>query len=220
MPPVIATADTSVSEAARTSFQAGEAAPLPGHLVGREDAPVRLVEYVSYTCSHCAAFEAEAGSVLKQDFAGQGRISVEIRHLVRDPIDLTVAMLANCGPSTRFIMNHSRLLQAQDLWVGKIRATTPDQRARYDTGSAATQRQAIARDAGLYDLMQQWGYDAAALDQCLADEAMARTLAERTINHMADGVTGTPSFAINGELLPSTHGWQALQPQLEARLDD
>ena len=77
----------------------------------------------------------------------------------------------------------------------------------------------IARDFGFYAIMQSRGYTAPQIDKCLADEALARRLAASTEEAGTKlFVTGTPSFAIDGVVLAGTHTWDALRPQLDARL--
>jgi hypothetical protein len=51
----------------------------------------RLVEYMSYTCPHCAHFEAESALALRNGPIASGKGSFEVRHLLRDPIDATIA---------------------------------------------------------------------------------------------------------------------------------
>lgn len=192
----------------------------PGvHRIGPATAPVTLTEYVSYTCPHCAHFEHEAGKELIVAYAATGKASVVVRNMVRDPADLAAALLTNCGGDDRFIANHGAVMGAQDEWLGRLRAATPAQRARYETGSFGSRMQALARDAGLYDIMVRRGYEKAQLDRCLADEAKARQLSANAASYRAQGVSGTPSFAIDGLLLAGTHDWASLKPQLDARID-
>ena len=72
------------------------------HVVGNPQAKVQLAEYISYTCPHCAKFTVEAEGALQIAYVTSGRVSVEIRHMLRDPIDLTAAMLTNCGQGKVF----------------------------------------------------------------------------------------------------------------------
>ena len=58
-------------------------------------APIKLVEYGSYTCSHCADFARESGPVLKDRMIRSGSVSLEYRHLIRDPADLGAAILVH-----------------------------------------------------------------------------------------------------------------------------
>ena len=191
----------------------------PGvHRMGRANAPLTLTEYVSYTCSHCARFEQQAGEQLKVFYVGSGQVALELRHLIRDPVDLTAALLANCGPSGKFFGNHAALMREQSDWVGRLVKTTPAQRARFQTGAYPARRRAIARDAGMYRLMAPRGYDDITLDKCLADETLAKALAAKSEAYGAAGIRSTPSFAINDAVLAATHDWESLRPQLDARL--
>ena len=191
--------------------------PAGSHLIGNPAAALRLVEFLSYTCSHCAQFERAASDPLRLFYVTSGRLSLEVRHLVRDPIDLTVAMLTNCGPPGKFVQNHTTFLRRQDTWLARANNAGAAQQARWSTGDALARRRAIADDFGFYPIMQTRGYDRPAVDRCLADEAVARQLAEQTRAAVSLGVQGTPSFALNDELLAGTHDWAALQVHLKAR---
>ena len=84
-----------------------------GHRVGNPDAKVKLIEFFSYTCPHCAEFAQQGEGVIKLAYLAPGRMSVEYRHLVRDPIDLTVGVLVNCGAASKFPGNHEAFILSQ-----------------------------------------------------------------------------------------------------------
>lgn len=193
--------------------------PTGSHVLGNPAARVKLTEFISYTCSHCAHFDREASDRLRVTGVAQGKVSIEVRHLVRDPIDMTVAMLTNCGPPAKFFLNHSAFLRSQDNWIGNANNASAAQRQRWSTGDMPSRMKAIASDFGFYPIMATRGYDRMTVDRCLSDRAMAQQLAAQTESASKLGVTGTPSFLINGQLLAGTHDWQSLQPQIEARLD-
>ncbi|WP_144098133.1 DsbA family protein [Croceicoccus sediminis] len=191
--------------------------PQPGvHVIGK--GATKLTEYVSYTCPHCAHFEEEGGEALRSVYASTDKLQIVVRHLVRDPFDLTAAMLTNCGAATKFNRNHSLFMREQRNWLGKLVKATQAQRNRYDSGSYTARRRAIAQDAGFYDMMRTLGYQRAEVDKCLADEAMAAALAEKTKSYVDLGVRGTPSFAVDDVLLAGTSDWQSLKFQLDLRL--
>ena len=58
---------------------------------------VRLVEYFSYTCHVCADFAKLGAAPLKAQYVDRGLVLFEYRNLVRDPVDMTAALLARCG---------------------------------------------------------------------------------------------------------------------------
>lgn len=187
------------------------------HVVGNPQAEVKLTEFVSYTCSHCAHFQQQADDELKLGFVQQGKVSVEVRHLVRDPVDLSVAMLANCGTPRQFFGNHNMFLRSQERWMPTMAKASKGQQSRWTSGALGTRMKAIANDFGFYRMMEQRGYTRAALDRCLSDETKAKLLAAQTKAAADAGVEGTPSFMLNGTLLAGTHDWASLKTQINAR---
>lgn len=184
-----------------------------GHLLGNPDAATKLVEYMSYTCSHCAHFSRTGARVLKLAYIPTGKVSLEIRHLLRDPVDLTAAMLANCGTPLQFKKIHTAILLKQDEWLAKARETTQAQRARWNFGTGSARRRAIASDLDFYEIMESHGFSRVQIDRCLANEDLAKSLAERSAADTGKyGLTGTPSFLMNGKLLDDVYSWEKLRP--------
>jgi protein-disulfide isomerase len=192
--------------------------PSGSHVLGNPAAQIKLTEYISYTCPHCAHFDQEASDRLRMYGVAQGKLSVEVRHLVRDPIDLTVAMLTNCGPSGRFFANHTAFLRSQSRWIALASRATPAQQTRWTTGTQKSRLQSIATDFGFFAMMERRGYDRMSVERCLADPVMAKKLADQTAEASRLGVDGTPSFLLNGTLLAGTHDWASLKPQIDARM--
>lgn len=192
--------------------------PIGSHTVGNPNAPVKLAEYVSYTCPHCAHFEGEADGPMRIAYVSQGKLQIEVRHLVRDPIDMTVALLTNCGSPARFFLNHAAFMRSQTTWIQPMVTASAAQRQRWTSGDNLARLRAIAADFRFYDIMATRGYSRPEVDRCLADQAMARKLVAMTEGAAELGVNSTPSFVVNGVLLAGTHDWEMLQPQLAARM--
>ena len=68
------------------------ATPEGGFVMGNPNAGVKLVEYGSYTCGHCARFDEEGVQPLIDKYVKTGRVSFEFRNYVRDPYDLAGAL--------------------------------------------------------------------------------------------------------------------------------
>lgn len=214
-----ATKPAPAKPAARNWNAAMVLTPQGTHLLGNPAAKVKLTQFISYTCPHCAHFEEQADAQLKLLFVANGNGSIEVRNFVRDPVDMTVALLTNCGPPAKFFANHALFLRTQDKWIAPMVDPSPTQQARWSGGAFAQRTRAIARDFGFYQIMQTRGYTAIQVDKCLADEALARRLAASTDEATSKlFVTGTPMFAIDGVVLAGTYTWDALRPQLDARL--
>ena len=186
-----------------------------GHLIGNPNAQGRLVEFMSYTCSHCAEFARTGDGAIKLLYVPTGKVSYEIRHLIRDPIDLTAALAAQCGAPGKFPANHEALILRHGEWMAKEGKMTQAQMARWNFGSFGSRAQAIASDLDFYEIMETRGYSRSALDQCLTDETKARAIAEQSAADVKTfGLRGTPTFIMGGKTLDA-HDWQTLQPILD-----
>jgi protein-disulfide isomerase len=183
-----------------------------GHIIGNPAAATKLVEYASYTCGHCADFEVIEAPVLKSSYVANGKTSFEIRNLVRDPLDLTAAMLARCGGKGRFFGNHKQLMATQGQWANSEKITAATE-AKLEADDLVGFMQGAYTELGLDKIMQARGVTAAQAKVCLADsKALAQVIA-MTDEASAKGVTGTPSFTVNGKLVAG-HDLATLKPHL------
>lgn len=190
-----------------------------GYVLGNPDAKVKLITFESYTCPHCADFEKEAAGPLRIAYVQPGKVSLEVRHFVRDPVDLTAAMLTECVAPGKFFNAHQAFFAKFDRIAQVMTRSTKAQQDRWYAKDKAAARRAVASDFGFYDIIATQGLTRAQADQCLNNEPLAKKLADQT--KAADekfNITGTPSFALNGVTLIATHQWSLLKPQIDARL--
>jgi len=193
--------------------------PDDGYVLGNPAAPLHLVAYISYTCPHCAEFEGQADAPLRIGMIGPGKGSYEIRPFLRNGLDVVAALLAECGPPSKFFANTQLLLSTQSQWMAPAGTLTEAQKGRWESPNFATKMRAIASDLGLYAIMERRGYGRAELDRCLADKPLADRIAKHTQEASEkDFVQGTPAFMIDGVPLAGTYTWDVLKPQLDARL--
>ena len=189
------------------------------HVLGNPEAKVKLTEYVSYTCPHCATFQQKSEAPMRLAYVMPGKVSVEVVNFVRDPVDLTAAMLTTCGDPAGFFKRHHSFMYDQDRWLTRMADTTEAQRKRWYAGDIPSRLRAVASDFDFYGIMAKHGFSRSQVDRCLADTARAEKLVAQTSAAMEEGVRGTPSFALDGVILAGTHDWSALTPQIDARLD-
>ena len=183
-------------------------------VLGNPAAPVKLIEFISYSCSHCAEFSKEAKLPLNSGLVRQGKVSLELRPFLRSAVDETPSLLALCGPQSKYFANSTALLAAQATWFKP--PADPDYAKRWATleTKPAEQRRMVAADLGLYKIMLARGYNSAELDTCLNDQAKLDMLAKQTeYAGTVLKVIGTPSFMIDGKL-QEIYGWPELQPRL------
>jgi protein-disulfide isomerase len=187
-----------------------------GHIVGNPAAAQKIVEYMSYTCSHCAHFETESALPLRAGPISAGTTSFEVRHLLRDSLDVTAAMITNCVPPTRFFPLHHRFLETQDKWFAKAQKVTQEQMKRWNTGPMPMRMRAIAGDLDFYSYAASAGLTRAQTDGCFANESILARIIAQTKEAGTLGVDSTPSFLLGDQVLPD-HDWASLQTRLSAK---
>lgn len=185
--------------------------------LGNPDAPVKLTEYVSYTCPHCAHYQKESDAVLRLTVIPKGQVSVTVTNLLRNPIDLTVALLTNCGDPKRFFVRHNAFFVTQDTWLAKAEKITEAQQQRWYQGEMIDRMRAIASDFGFYGVMAGWGIDRAQADACLGNKAVLDKLRDQQAEVTKLGIDSTPSFTLNGEVLQG-HDWASVSKAISEKL--
>lgn len=188
-----------------------------GHMIGNPDAESRMIEFISYTCGHCANFTDQGEPGLELTLIMPGRMSLEVRPVIRNWLDVTVSMLAQCGAASGFKDRHRMLMLSQDEWLGKAQKAPVSQQqvwARADSSARVNAANAL----GLLDMMAKAGGSRTQLTTCLMDDAAFETLLDNDEADRAEfAIPGTPSFALDGELLANVHAWDALYPLLSER---
>lgn len=188
-----------------------------GHVIGNPKADAKLIEFISYTCPHCADFTARGEPPLEIVLLQPGKVTLEVRPVIRNGLDLAVTLLANCGDPAGFKGRHQALMLNQSVWLGKARNAPQTQLEIWQRGDKTGRMNAV-NALGLTDLLAQRGQSRAELDACVSNDAAAKVLLANDEADAAEfGLTGTPSFALDGKLLAEVHGWDALYPVLSAR---
>jgi protein-disulfide isomerase len=189
-------------------------APSGAYLIGNPAAKVQLVEYLSYTCGHCAEFVAESKLALKDGYVRRGSVRVEVRHAVRDPLDMTAALLARCAGPKGFAGATEAIFADQGSWARIGSRWWQANQAALQSRPELARLKALGEASGLSPLMRGLGMSQAQIDQCFANPADLNRLAA-----MADAswkaIKGTPTFVINGKTGGGGH-WDTLEPELRA----
>jgi len=192
------------------------ATPEGGFRMGNPDAAVKLVEYASFTCPHCAAFEAEASEKI-QALVQKGTLSWEFRPFLLNAMDVAPSLLVGCQGPGPFFKLAEQLYADQQNWALKYQGLSQADVQRIQSLPEAQQFAALAKAGGLDQFFAARGLPAAKAEACLTDKAAAdRLVALRDRGTNQDKVTGTPTFLINGQTAADTFDWAALEPKLKA----
>ncbi|MBU1384899.1 MAG: DsbA family protein [Alphaproteobacteria bacterium] len=174
--------------------------------MGSAEAPVTLTVYLSTTCDHCAHWHTQDFPAFKARFVDTGQVRVAFRDLPTRPQSVAIAgvVMARCAPEERYDAVLDSLFRGQGLLAEPTQA-------------AVTTWLATAGQAG--------GLTPDQMNACFSNQASFAEVEARAAQSFADGVSGTPAFMINGELVPpgSLAAWDAdafeplIQPLLDGR---
>lgn len=217
---------TAAALPAAAAAQGGKAAPAPadwartvvatpegGFRMGNPAAKVKLVEYGSLTCSHCATFAKEGMASLVNTYVRNGKVSYEYRNLVLNGLDVAATLVARCGGPGRFFRVADKLYATQDQWTDRVRALTDAQKQALNALPENQRLGRLAELAGIPEIAARHGITPAQAKSCLEDRAAFDGLGELNEAAMALGVEGTPTFFLNGATIGS-HTWATLEPIL------
>ena len=191
--------------------------PEGGYLMGNPNADVKLVEYGSLTCPHCAEFAEKGAPVLIQNYVKTGRVSYEFRNYLRDGLDLSMALVAHCTGPNRFFPLADAIYKDQKSFFERAQAAPAEQQQALQ---ANPNPEGFANLAGLQQWAAQHGVPSARSNACLTNE----TLSNKIIQTPNDPTTqypdfrGTPTFVLNGSMLKETATWDKLEPAIRDAL--
>ncbi|WP_426165327.1 thioredoxin domain-containing protein [Sandarakinorhabdus sp. DWP1-3-1] len=214
------TADTAAAAPAAGNWVAVTAAtPEGGFRIGNPDAKVKLVEFASLTCPHCAEFEAEAMGTIRSKYVASGNVSYEFRNFVLNGPDFAASLLARCQGPDQFFALLTSFFQDQANWTKPFMSLTPAEQTRISALPQDQQIAAMATAGQLDAYVRARGIPRAKFDQCLTDKAQLNRI-EALRKEATDTykLTGTPGFIINGQTQEGVFTWADLEPKLQAAL--
>jgi protein-disulfide isomerase len=179
-------------------------------VIGNPAARVKLTEWASYTCPHCAHFDVESRAVLKGRMIRSGSTSLEVRHLIRDPLDLAAVAVARCGGPRGFVARHHAIFDGQERWLQTGAAYLQKEGAALAKLAQPVAFRRIADAAGLTAIGKTAGLTDPQVAACFAAPALD---ALTRLGQAPAEVQATPSFFINGRYVPNA-GWAELEPVL------
>ena len=163
--------------------------------LGDPHAKVKVVEYASASCPHCARWDIDIFPAFKAKYVDTGKASFTLKEYLTEPRILAAGafLLARCAGKDRYFPVLDAVFRGQDEMVR--------------TGDVRGVLARIAKfPGGLTDVQ---------LDACMRDTAAEKALAARADRHLhIDKVTATPTFVINGRRVEG----EMTLPQLDAAI--
>ena len=150
--------------------------------LGSATAPVTMLAYSSLSCSHCGDFHSSTLPALKSAYIDTGRMRFVFRDFPLNDAGTAGSMVARCSGDNYFATLDA-LFKAQSSWAYASNYT-----------------------AGLKTAVAPLGMTSADVDACLASTELRNgVLAMKQTGQSTYGVSSTPTFIINGQVVPGAY---------------
>lgn len=165
--------------------------------LGAADAPVVIAEYADFQCPFCGAFAREVKPQIEAAYVATGKVRFEWHDF------------AWMGAESEDAANAARCAADQDafwpyhdqLYAGRV---TPN------SGTFSRER--------LIAAAQELGLDVPAFSACVDADTHGATVRADTAKAAAMGMTGTPTFIINGKVLVGAQPFEVFAAEIDAAL--
>jgi protein-disulfide isomerase len=150
--------------------------------MGDPNAKVKVVEYASLTCPHCARFANDVFPAFKAKYVDTGKVQYTYKEFFTPPADVAAAgyVIARCA--------------GKDKYFAVLEGVFRSQQEMFTKGN--TPRAVLLRVA------QSTGMTEAQFKACLADEKAGEALKARVEKSArADKIQSTPTFFVNGKMV-------------------
>jgi protein-disulfide isomerase len=178
---VIQTADTT------------NAGPSQGYLMGKVDAPVKILEFADFECPGCGQFATVTEPDVRTRIIEPGLANITYFDFPLTMHRNTVAAsnAAACADEQgKFWPMHDRLYQAQDEWNGEATDSPKPFFKRY---------------------AQEVGLDVAKWETCYDARKYQKRIGANLAEGLRRGVGSTPSFVIGNKLYKGMNGYDAMK---------
>jgi protein-disulfide isomerase len=174
-----------------------------GHVLGRDDAPLTLLEFTDYQCPFCNRFSSSTLPELRSTYIDTGKLRLVSR-------DLPLAIHANAKQAA----NAARCAQEQDHYW-EMRGTMFANQTRLDHTS-------------LIGLADDLGLDVGEFSTCLTSDRYRDKVQRGATEAAALGITGTPTFVLGrtsghvleGEVIVGAQPFATFDVRIRALLGD
>ena len=154
-------------------------------VLGDPNAPVKIVEFSDYECPFCARYSQTTFLRLKQNYIDTGRVYYEFKDFPLTSIHPTAPRVHEVGQCVYELNGVDTYWEAHDIFFN----------TQNRWGGNLPQAQ---QDAVLVELMAELDVDKAELQDCLESGRYVADVQADMDEGRLLGLTGTPSFFING----------------------
>lgn len=166
--------------------------------MGDPNAPVKIQEFTSLSCPHCAHFNQETFPEIKKNYIDTGKVFFTYTDFPLNAPALEAAVISHCLPKDRYSQFVDFLFGTQDQWAFK-----------------EDYKKILEQNAKLLGLTEERA------EACENSDALRMALITRMQKAQKDHeVQATPSFLFNGnELMTGASGYDTFSKKIDAMLE-
>lgn len=162
---------------------------------GSEDAPVTIIEFADFRCGFCLRHFTQTLPILKEEYIATGTV--------------------------QYVFRNFPILGVQSRWAALAAECAHEQGhfwEYHDQLFALTQQGQEFLRSRLKSVAAELGLDAAQFNSCLDSEKYLGEVQEDLAVGQKAGVTGTPSFLVNGELVNGAQPIEVFRQKIDEAL--
>ena len=185
-----------------SAFSNETSKPLPGRVLGDENATIIIEEYASMSCGHCANFHNKTIKDIKKEFIDTGKAKLIFNDFPLDQRAGLASMITQCMGKEQFFSVLNRLFQKQIDW------TQADWKKQDDIVDS------------FYNVLKPLGVNKDTIKSCIVDTPENQNRwssldAGRKYAMDIKGVEATPTFFVNGKKVEGTFNIDTLKELLK-----
>ena len=161
-------------------------------IIGNKDAKVTVIEFSDFQCPFCSRFYAQTLPSILKDWVDSGKAKIYFKHF----------------PLTSIHPNAQKASEATEC--------AKDQNKFWEMHDKIFENQAAIQIADLKKYAADLKLDTAKFNKCIDDGEKAAAVNADLQEGFANGVTGTPSFFINGQSIVGAQPYEAFQQALSS----
>ena len=153
---------------------------LPEISVGEDSAPVTMIQYSAFSCSHCADFHNKVVPLIEEKYVKSGQVKLVFRDFPVDNPSLRACQVAWCGGADNYLKMMPLIFSSQKEWL-------------------------FADDplGELKQLALTHGLDEEQFNACIHDgELMDKIIMVRKEGQEQFEINATPTLIINDQVVP------------------
>jgi protein-disulfide isomerase len=159
-------------------------------------APVKIFEYASLSCSHCAAFHSDTFPKLMENYVDTGKAVFVFRDFPLDEPALRASMLAHCSgeKQSKFLKT---MFKTQNNWAPKKNYLEI-----------------------LSNIAKLGGMTGAEFNVCIQDQSLERIIVAKKFDAVKVlEVRSTPTLYVNGQKYEGSRGYDYFTKVIDAELN-